>query len=87
MNFNAEKVKNECVAWIKDFFEKNKGGEFFYFTTKAINRHTDVKYPDNAYLVFGGYAEGIERLFQFEAAAAVLEAGQNTVIVQNVGVR
>lgn len=21
--FNAEKVKNECVAWIRDFFEKN----------------------------------------------------------------
>ena len=23
MKFNAEKVKNECVAWIRDFFEKN----------------------------------------------------------------
>ena len=21
--FNAEKIKNECVAWIRDFFEKN----------------------------------------------------------------
>ena len=21
--FNAEKVKNECVLWIRDFFEKN----------------------------------------------------------------
>lgn len=24
--FNAEKVKNECVEWIKDFFEKNGKG-------------------------------------------------------------
>ena len=24
--FNAEKVKNECVAWIRDFFEKNGKG-------------------------------------------------------------
>ncbi|MBQ4561378.1 MAG: NAD(+) synthase [Clostridia bacterium] len=24
--FNAEKVKNECVAWIRDFFEKNGPG-------------------------------------------------------------
>ena len=25
-NFNAEKVKNECVEWIRDFFEKNGKG-------------------------------------------------------------
>ncbi len=24
--FNAEKIKNECVAWIRDFFEKNGKG-------------------------------------------------------------
>ena len=24
--FNAEKVKNECVQWIRDFFEKNGKG-------------------------------------------------------------
>ncbi len=26
MNFNAEKVKNECVQWIRDFFEENGKG-------------------------------------------------------------
>ena len=25
-NFNAEKVKNECVQWIRDFFEENGKG-------------------------------------------------------------
>ncbi|MBP3441558.1 MAG: hypothetical protein J6L62_02015, partial [Clostridia bacterium] len=24
--FNAEKVKNDCVQWIRDFFEKNGRG-------------------------------------------------------------
>lgn len=26
MNFNAEKAKNDCVQWIRDFFEKNGKG-------------------------------------------------------------
>lgn len=26
MNFNAEKVKNDCVQWIRDFFEENGKG-------------------------------------------------------------
>ena len=43
----------------EDFFEKNKGGEFFYFTTKAQNRHSDVKYPDNSYLIFGREDAGL----------------------------
>ena len=47
----------------EDFFEKNKGGEFFYFTTKAVNRHSDVEYPDNAYLVFGRESAGLPQEF------------------------
>lgn len=43
----------------KDFFEKNKDGNFFYFSTKAIHRHTDVEYPDNTYLVFGKETKGL----------------------------
>ena len=37
---------------LDDFFAKNSG-PYFYFTTKALHRHTDVQYPDGAYLVFG----------------------------------
>ncbi len=36
-----------------EFFEKHAGGHFYYYTTKGLNRHTDVSYPDNCYLVFG----------------------------------
>ena len=44
---------------LQDFFEKNKDGEFFFFSTKARKRHTDVSYPDKAYLVFGKETRGL----------------------------
>ena len=43
----------------KEFFEKNKGGEFFYFTTKAEQTHSEVSYPNNCYLVFGKETKGL----------------------------
>ncbi len=43
----------------KEFFEKNKGGEFFYFTTKAEQTHSGVKYPNNCFLVFGKETRGL----------------------------
>ena len=42
-----------------DFFEKNKGGSFYYFSTKARRRYTDIDYPDNAYIVFGKETAGL----------------------------
>ncbi len=42
-----------------EFFEKNKGGEFFYFTTKAEQAHTDVQYPNHCYLIFGKETKGL----------------------------
>ena len=42
-----------------EFFEKNEGGSFFYFTTKAEQAHSDVSYPDNCYLVFGKETKGL----------------------------
>lgn len=44
---------------IDDFFEKTKGGKYFYFSTKALNRHTDAKYEDGCYLVFGKETRGL----------------------------
>ncbi len=41
------------------FFEKNKNGKFYYFTTKGRKIHSDVEYPDNAYLVFGREDAGL----------------------------
>lgn len=44
---------------IKDFFEQNKGGQFYYFTTKAEIAHSDMKYENNAFLVFGKETKGL----------------------------
>ena len=43
---------------IDDFFEKTKGGKYFFFSTKALNRHTDAEYPDGCYL-FGREDKGL----------------------------
>ena len=43
---------------LTDFFARNEG-PFYYFTTKAPQRYTDVAYPDGAYLVFGKEAKGL----------------------------
>ena len=51
---------------MEEFFEKNKGGNFFYFSTKAQKRHSDVSYPDNTYLVFGKETAGLPEKLLFE---------------------
>ncbi len=50
---------------MEDFFAKNNG-PFFYFTTKGRKIHSDVSYPDGAYLVFGREDAGLpeDLLFQ-----------------------
>ena len=41
------------------FFRQNEGAEFFYYTTKAEQTHTDVNYPNGAFLVFGKETKGL----------------------------
>ena len=53
---------------LEEFFEKNQGGNFFYFSTKAQKRHSDVKYPDNTYLVFGKETAGLPENLLFANA-------------------
>ncbi len=43
----------------EEFFERNTGGEFYYFTTKGQNKYSDVKYPDRVFLVFGREDKGL----------------------------
>lgn len=42
-----------------DFFERNAGGAFYYFTTKAQKIHSEVNYEDGAFLVFGKETKGL----------------------------
>ncbi|MBQ7543271.1 MAG: tRNA (cytidine(34)-2'-O)-methyltransferase [Clostridia bacterium] len=43
---------------LDDFFARNCG-PFYYFSTKAPRRYTDIAYPDGAYLVFGKETKGL----------------------------
>lgn len=44
---------------LKDFFEKNQGGRFFYSTTKGINTYSDVSYKDGDFILFGKETKGL----------------------------
>lgn len=44
---------------LEDFFEKNRDGNFYFFSTKAQNRYSDITYPDKAYLFFGKETAGL----------------------------
>lgn len=49
---------------LPDFFEKNQGN-FFFFSTKAQKRHSDVSYPDGCYLFFGKESAGLPESLLF----------------------
>lgn len=44
---------------LDDFFEKNKGGRFYYSTTKGINTYSDVSYQDGDFILFGKETKGL----------------------------
>lgn len=44
---------------LDDFFQKNKGGNFFYCSTKAKQLYTDVSMPDECFLLFGKETKGL----------------------------
>lgn len=50
---------------LADFFEINTGN-FFYFSTKAQQRHSDVHYPDNSWLFFGKESAGLPESLLFQ---------------------
>lgn len=43
---------------INDFFSRTNG-PYYYFSTKAWHIHSDIKYPDGAYLLFGRETAGL----------------------------
>lgn len=51
---------------LDDFFDKNKDGNFFYFSTKATKIYSEVEYPDKCYLVFGKETAGLPEELLFE---------------------
>ena len=51
---------------LDDFFERNIGGIFYYFSTKADKVYSDIGYPDNSYLVFGKETKGLPESLLYE---------------------
>lgn len=43
---------------LDEFFSVNSG-QYYYFTTKGRNVHSDIRYPDNVYLMFGKETKGL----------------------------
>lgn len=50
---------------LEEFFSKNDG-PYYYFSTKASKRYTDISFPDGAYLVFGKETKGLPESLVFE---------------------
>ncbi|MBQ2824173.1 MAG: tRNA (cytidine(34)-2'-O)-methyltransferase [Oscillospiraceae bacterium] len=57
---------------LDDFFSKNSGGCFFYFTTKGRHIHSDMTYPDNSYLIFGREDAGLPEELLFKNPGSCL---------------
>lgn len=64
---------------LDDFFERNKDGEFFYFTTKGRNTYSDAEYKDKTYIVFGREDKGLpeELLFHNKQHCVRIPMGSN----------
>ena len=51
---------------LEDFYTQNPDAAVYYFTTKAQNRHVDISYPDNVFLMFGKETRGLPEDLLFE---------------------
>ncbi len=45
---------------IEEFFQKNEGASFYFFTTKGIKNYSDAQYRDGDFLVFGRETKGLD---------------------------
>lgn len=44
---------------LEDFNAKHPGASVYYFTTKARHTYTDVRYPDEVFIMFGKESAGL----------------------------
>ena len=44
---------------LNDFYALNPDAQVYYFSTKAPQKYTDIKYPEKVYLMFGKETKGL----------------------------
>ena len=44
---------------LNDFYSRNPDAQIYYFSTKAPQKYTDIKYPEKVYLMFGKETKGL----------------------------
>ncbi len=44
-----------------DFLRQNEGAEMYFFSAHGKHAHTDIHYPDGAFLIFGRESVGLPR--------------------------
>ncbi len=54
-----DKLDIEKVETLDELIEKNKGSNFYYFTTKTDKKYTKVQYKTGDFFVFGPETRGI----------------------------
>lgn len=54
-----DKLKLFTYPNLDAFYRENQGGAFYYFSTKAARRYTDITYEKDCYLVFGKETKGL----------------------------
>ncbi len=51
---------------LEDFFEKTRGGRYFYASTKSRHTYVDARYEDNDYILFGREDAGLPEDLLYE---------------------
>ena len=54
-----DKLKLTVYPNLEAFYAQNPGGDFYYFSTKASRRYTQVRYQEQSYLIFGKETKGL----------------------------
>ena len=68
-----------------ELLEANKDANFYYLTTKAKKKYTDIKFQDDDFIVFGPETRGLpEKYVKDEHALTIpMKAGQRSLNLSN----
>ena len=61
-----DKLKLTYYENLDEFFDRTKGGRYFYLSKKASKRYTDVAFKDGDFLVFGKETKGLPEHVVFD---------------------